>query len=152
MQSEHNPIELQITALIPATKQSSWSKIFRQKPIRYHLTLAPKEEMETSIVLEIGDYEAQGIAVILQGMTATRPLMPDLFKQATDQFGYNLDSAILHTMDENGIYHAKVYYSNNERTVTLDARPSDAITLALKSGAPIYMDKTLLERNVTQAI
>ena len=95
----------------------------------------------------IGPNEAAAIAMALQGVTAPRPLTHDLFVATLQQLGAPLRSVRITRLDE-GVFYGELVLGEDASTV-VDARPSDAIALALRAGAPVLVaDEVLAEAGV----
>lgn len=95
----------------------------------------------------IGPNEAAAIAMAMQGVTAPRPLTHDLFIAALEQLGAPLRSVRI-TRLEDGVFFGELVLGEQGTTV-VDARPSDAIALALRAGAPVLVaDAVLAEAGV----
>ena len=95
----------------------------------------------------IGPNEAAAIAMALQGVTAPRPLTHDLFVATLQQLGAPLRSVRITRLDE-GVFYGELVLGEDAGTV-VDARPSDAIALALRAGAPVLVaDEVLAEAGV----
>jgi bifunctional DNase/RNase len=95
----------------------------------------------------IGPNEAAAIAMALQGVAAPRPLTHDLFVETLQQLGAPLRSVRI-TRLEDGVFFGELVLGEQEGTV-IDARPSDAIALALRAGAPVLVaDAVLVEAGV----
>lgn len=90
----------------------------------------------------IGPNEAASIAMALQGVTAPRPLTHDLFVATLEQLGAPLRSVRI-TRLEDGIFFGELILGEGTPTV-VDARPSDAIALALRAGAPVLVAADVL--------
>ena len=82
--------------------------------------------------------EAQAIAVHLENMPLPRPKTHDLFLPIADGFGFVLDEVLIYELKE-GIFFAKLLFSKGYKTITIEARPSDAIPIALRMGAPVFV-------------
>lgn len=108
------------------------------------LVLLMDEEEKKVLPISIGPLEAQAIALVLQGETPPRPLTHDLLKSICEQLGAKLEKIEIIDIRESTFY-AQVYLESNGNTVVVDSRPSDAIALALRFGAPIYMALKLVE-------
>jgi bifunctional DNase/RNase len=92
----------------------------------------------------IGPNEAAAIAMAQQGVAAPRPLTHDLFIATLIQLGTPLDSVRITRLEE-GVFYAELVLGEQ----TVDARPSDAIALALRAGVPILLsDEVLAEAGV----
>lgn len=95
----------------------------------------------------IGPNEAAAIAMAMQGVTAPRPLTHDLFIATLEQLGAPLRSVRI-TRLEDGVFYGELVLGEQGTTV-VDARPSDAIALALRAGAPVLVaDAVLVEAGV----
>lgn len=92
----------------------------------------------------IGAYEAEAIALELQGVTPTRPLPYDLMRTLIDELGANIDQISIARLDEQ-VFYAQIVISIGDRTVEIDARPSDAIALAVRTEARIFVDDDVME-------
>jgi bifunctional DNase/RNase len=88
----------------------------------------------------IGAVEATAIAYAQQGVVPPRPLTHDLLKDVVGALGADL-TAVSITEMRNNIYYADLRFSNG---VTVSARPSDAIALAIRAGASIYAEEEVL--------
>ncbi len=91
----------------------------------------------------IGAAEASAIAVHLAQVDFPRPLTHDLFVTMLASLSATLDRVIIPRVAD-GTYHAELVLSVGTRTVTVDARPSDSIAIALRAGAAIYVADDLL--------
>ncbi|WP_165990176.1 bifunctional nuclease family protein [Streptomyces sp. YIM 98790] len=89
----------------------------------------------------IGPGEATAIAFAQQGMVPTRPLTHDLFKNVLEAFSQEL-TAIRITDLRDGVFYAELVFASG---IEVSARPSDAIALALRVGAPIYGSDEVLD-------
>lgn len=96
------------------------------------------------VAIWIGAAEANAIGLALQGEEAPRPLTHDLLNAAIRSLGATVDQVAVVAM-RSGTYYAEVRLRREDGDpVTLDARPSDAIALALRSGADIVAATSLL--------
>ena len=92
----------------------------------------------------IGGFEAQAIAVALERMQPSRPLTHDLMKNFMMAFSVELHEVIICDLQE-GIFYSKLLCSNDNDTVEIDSRTSDALALAVRFGCPIYTYENILE-------
>lgn len=90
----------------------------------------------------IGHAEAWGIAMQLSGVESKRPMTYDLFKQVMDTLQAKIDRVEIIELKEQTFY-ARLHVMRNGDAYEVDARPSDSIALALKSGAKIYVNEEL---------
>ena len=92
----------------------------------------------------IGAFEAQAIALEIEGIKPPRPLTHDLLKNIIDNLGGTIIEIIIDELRENTFY-AKIIIDVSALTNEIDARPSDAIALAVRSQAPIYVAETVMD-------
>ena len=110
----------------------------------YALVLG-EENGERRIPIIIGAFEAQAIAIQLEGLKPRRPLTHDLFHKFAIEYGVFVVEVFIFRLEE-GIFYSKLLCSNGGKRVELDARTSDAITLAMKFQCPIYTTSEIIER------
>lgn len=91
----------------------------------------------------IGGFEAQAIAVALEKMQPSRPLTHDLMKNFMNAFNIELHEVVISNLQE-GIFYSKLVCSNNDDTIEIDSRTSDALALAVRFGCPIYTYENIL--------
>ncbi len=111
----------------------------------YALVLT-EEEGERRIPIIIGGFEAQSIAIQLEGLKPPRPLTHDLFHNFAVTFNINLREVIIYKLEE-GVFYSKLICNNGDSDVTIDARTSDAIALALRFKAPIFTTEEILSKS-----
>jgi bifunctional DNase/RNase len=95
------------------------------------------------IPIVIGGFEAQAIAVALERMQPSRPLTHDLFANFMTTFGIELVEVIIYKLEE-GIFFAKLVCQNDD-TIEIDSRTSDALALAVRAGCKIYTYENILD-------
>ncbi|MFY9503870.1 MAG: bifunctional nuclease family protein [Dethiobacteria bacterium] len=107
-------------------------------------------DMEDSMVLPIGIgfWEAQAIVLKLQGHITPRPMTHDLFKSFCDRLSVTVEKVVVNDIKESTFY-AEIYLSTPEGELLLDARPSDAVALALTVGCPIFIGKKVIPYTVS---
>ncbi|HZP42269.1 MAG TPA: bifunctional nuclease domain-containing protein [Candidatus Binatia bacterium] len=94
----------------------------------------------------IGPAEAQAIALEMQGVPAPRPLTHDLMKQLVERLGGRLDSVVIEDLKDDTYYASVRLASPSGEIVSVDARPSDAIALALRLHGPILVAEDLFAK------
>lgn len=109
----------------------------------YALILA-QEDGPVRIPVVIGPAEAQSIAIRMEHITPPRPMTHDLFMSFAHAFGVKLKEVFIYKF-EDGIFSSELTFTDGERTVVLDSRTSDAIAIALRTKAPIYTTRQILE-------
>ena len=97
------------------------------------------------IPVVVGVSEAQAIAVRLENVIPPRPMPHDLFVSLAHAFGIQLDEVFINKF-EDGIFMSELHFSSDTRQISLDSRTSDAIALALRTNAPIYTTREILEK------
>jgi bifunctional DNase/RNase len=110
----------------------------------YALVLS-EEEGNRRIPIIVGGFEAQAIAIELEGLTPPRPLTHDLFKNFSDSYGIRIIEVNIHKLEE-GVFFANILCDNGDQQITLDARTSDAIALALRFQCPIYTTEEIVDK------
>ena len=110
----------------------------------YALVLG-EENGDRRIPIIIGGFEAQAIAIQLEGLKTPRPLTHDLFYNFAVEYGIFVESVFIFRLEE-GIFYSKLVCTNSGKRVELDARTSDAIALALRFQCPIYTTVDILDR------
>ena len=93
----------------------------------------------------IGPWEAQAIAMRLQGISAERPLTHDLFAATLGELGVRLDRVVIASLAEE-TFHASLVLVTADSRHEMDARPSDAIALAVRLACPIYAAAAVLDQ------
>lgn len=91
----------------------------------------------------IGMFEAQAIAIQIERITPNRPMTHDLFRSFADNFGIRVVEVVISDLRE-GVFYAKLVCSDGIKRSEVDARPSDAIAIALRFNAPIYTYENVL--------
>ena len=119
------------------------------------LTLDPLTQMPIIVLkskssdeilpLWIGVFEANSIALELENIKKPRPMTYDLIKNIFDTLDVSVEKVYI-TDIETGTFYAKIEIILNGKTHTIDARPSDAINIALRCNAPIYVSNEVFQK------
>lgn len=109
-----------------------------------HVVILKEVEQDRYLPIWIGSNEAEAIARRLQGVTPERPMTHDLFATALAELGIALKQVIVSGLAE-ATFMARLVVESGGRTIELDARPSDAIALALRADAPIFATDGVLD-------
>ena len=118
--------------------------LFANQPQEVSFTLLLGEaEGYRRLPILIGVPEAQAIALATEGGQLDRPIIHDIFKDALIKLGYTIQEVNITALQDE-IFFAQVTMTDGTSTVMLDARPSDAIAIGLRFGAPLYIDEDLL--------
>jgi bifunctional DNase/RNase len=91
----------------------------------------------------IGAFEAQSIALEMEGIKPPRPLTHDLMKNIIDQMGVALMEVIINDLRD-GTFFAQLALDSPTTNHEVDSRPSDAIALAVRYGVPIFVSETVM--------
>jgi hypothetical protein len=105
--------------------------------------LRDTEEMNF-LPIWIGVFEAASIAMVLQGITPPRPMTHDLLKEFIEKLGAQVNRIVINDIKEGTFFAAIEYSTKDGKKAVLDARPSDAIALALRLNAPIFVAESVM--------
>ncbi|WP_456463957.1 bifunctional nuclease family protein [Persephonella sp.] len=94
----------------------------------------------------IGVFEANAIAMQLEGITRPRPMTHDLVNNIIDILNGSVEYIHIHDLRDN-TYYAEITIKTESGQVKIDSRPSDAINIALRSGAPIFVSEDVLQKS-----
>ncbi|MBC7886097.1 MAG: bifunctional nuclease family protein [Saprospiraceae bacterium] len=103
-----------------------------------------EEDGKRRLPIVIGGFEAQAIAVALENMTPNRPLTHDLFKNTLDAYEIEIKEVVINNLLD-GIFYAQLICEQNGNVIQIDARTSDAISMAVRYGCPIYTFEFIME-------
>ena len=104
-----------------------------------------EEEGDRRIPIIVGGFEAQAIAIELEGLKPPRPLTHDLFLSFAKVYGISIKEVVIYKLEE-GVFYAQLLCDNGVEKITLDARTSDAIALALRFKCPIYTTEEIIAK------
>ena len=108
-----------------------------------------KDEEDTrSLPIWVGIFEANAIALELEKIATPRPMTHDLIKNILETVQAQVTKVVVTDLKENTFY-AVLHVQIGEREYTVDSRPSDAIALALRVAAPIYVDEDVVRKAKT---
>ncbi len=94
----------------------------------------------------VGVFEANAIALQLEGVRTPRPMTHDLLRQTISQLDGTVERVVITRLHENTFY-AEIHLMVGGRAVVVDSRPSDAIALALRSSSPVFVEESVLEKS-----
>ena len=101
--------------------------------------------VERYLPIWIGACEAEAISMELQGIDAPRPMTHDLLVNLVDRLGGHLDYILVHTL-ANDTFYGSLFIEVDDELIEVDCRPSDAMAIAVRVGAPIYVDEDVMEK------
>jgi bifunctional DNase/RNase len=96
----------------------------------------------------VGMFEANAIALQIENVTTPRPMTHDLLKNVIQDLHGRIEKVVVSDLKENTFY-ALIYLRVNGDTIAVDSRPSDAIALALRARAPIFVEETVIDNAKT---
>lgn len=99
------------------------------------------------IPIWIGMFEANAIALELEKIASPRPMTHDLIKSIMSQLHADIEKVIITDIIEN-TYYAELYINNEGQVRIIDCRPSDAVAMALKNRAKIFVSEQVLETSM----
>jgi uncharacterized protein len=114
-------------------------------PSSNHVVILKELERERYLPIWIGPWEANAIAMKLQGVSPERPLSHDLFASVLEELGASIERVVIVSLAEE-TFHARLFIAAAERTFEVDARPSDALALAVRAGVPVFAAEEVLDR------
>jgi bifunctional DNase/RNase len=127
-------IELEIVALSHSLAQTQ----------NYAVVLG-EQDGARRLPIVIGGFEAQAIAVAMEGMSPSRPMTHDLFKNAMDLFGVSVKEIVINNLVD-GIFYANLICLKEGKEVEIDSRTSDALAIAVRFNCPIYTYEFILDQ------
>jgi bifunctional DNase/RNase len=109
------------------------------------------EENAEMLPIWVGKPEASSISFALEDVTTPRPMTHDLMKAVLDVVNAKVISVVISDLKEN-TYYAKVHLSYEDSEYVIDARPSDAIALALRTKAPIFANEEVIRKQASDEL
>lgn len=109
----------------------------------YALVLA--EDGTRRIPIIVGMFEAQSIAIALEGINPPRPLTHDLFIAYTKATGFRLKEVFIHKF-EDGVFYSEIILTDGTNEIRIDSRTSDAIAIALRTNCYIYTTEAIMKK------
>ncbi|MCL2690492.1 MAG: bifunctional nuclease family protein [Chitinispirillia bacterium] len=99
---------------------------------------------ERTLPISIGQMEAQSIAIHLNKVPFPRPLTHDLFKSLVDASNLKFLHTVIYNLKDDTFY-AWLVFEKGDKIIEIDSRPSDAIAIALRHSAPLYVDDIVMD-------
>lgn len=125
-------IELDIYGIAPSQIKGSYSLILAEI------------DGDRKLPIIVGQFEAQAIAIPLEGINTERPLTHDLFLMFAKKLGFTITEVFIHQLKE-GVFYASLIVENTDEQMSIDCRTSDAIAVAVRFNCPIYTTDSILE-------
>ena len=130
-------VKVQVVALVPNPELGSVLVVLREEQ-------ASKSEARM-IPIYVGWLEGGAILMGVEKIKAPRPFTHDLFKNVLSGYAITVEKIVITDMKETTFY-AFLYTKSADREIKVDARPSDAIAIALRLGCPIYVEDHVFEK------
>jgi uncharacterized protein len=102
-------------------------------------------DSEAILPIWVGAYEANAIALEIEKIVPQRPMTHDLLRNLIMETGFRVERVTVNDLLENTFYALINLVDDKGQTVSLDARPSDAIALALRADCPIFVEQKVLD-------
>lgn len=125
-------------------KEVEVSSLGLDKSSNTPVVILQESDGERMLPIWIGPSEASAIAMELAGIKFSRPLTHDLFTTVVSGLGSELVRVLITKVEDN-TYYASLVLEKDGEMISVDARPSDSIALALRADAPVFADESLLE-------
>jgi uncharacterized protein len=103
-------------------------------------------EEKSTVPIWIGLLEASAIATVLENIQFSRPMTHDLFKEVLEKLNVVINKIVVNDLKDN-TYYATIYMTSNGVEYRIDSRPSDAIAIALRTNAKIFMEEAVIEKS-----
>lgn len=116
-----------------------------------YILLLKEIDGSQTLPIWIGKPEADSIALALGKVATPRPLTHDLMKNILKALDVEISRVVVTDIIDN-TYYAILYLTDGERELAIDSRPSDAVALALRVNAPIFVEEDILERRHTDEL
>jgi hypothetical protein len=114
-------------------------------PTHQHVVILKEKEAERYLPIWIGIHEANAIALKITGITPERPITHDLLVNVLGAVDVTVHRVVVTSL-ANEVFYARISASSNGRDLDIDARPSDAIAVAVRVGAPIFVADEVLDK------
>lgn len=112
---------------------------------QYRVVVLKEIEGARYLAIWIGAYEADAIALKMQGVEMARPLTHDLLRGVIETLGGKVNRVLVNDIRDN-TYYARIIFDVDGRYAEVDSRPSDAIALAVRTETPIYIEEAVLDQ------
>ncbi len=106
------------------------------------IVLLTDEAEDKVLPIWIGILEAHSIALAIEGVPIQRPMTHDLISNILSRLDVSVASVVINDLKDN-TFHAELHLNTPQGEIVLDSRPSDAIALALRSSAPVFLNEKL---------
>ncbi len=130
---------------VPSPQEVEVTGVVLEPTTRQPIVLLQGKRDRRPLAMAIGQFEANGIAVVLQGLTPPRPLTHDLFLNVLGDLRASLRRIVVTDLRDD-VFYAQLHLEAAGARFTIDSRPSDAIALALRARVPILVEERVFEK------
>ena len=116
-----------------------------------YIVILRDEDNSETLPIWVGKSEASAISFALEGISAPRPMTHDLLKSMLDAVDAKLISIVVSDLKDN-TYFARIHLMYEDSEYAIDARPSDAIALALRTGTPVFAKEDVLRKQANEEL
>ncbi len=116
-----------------------------------YIVILRDEEQVDMLPIWVGKSEAGSISLALENVAPPRPMTHDFMKSYLDAVNAKVISVVITDLNEN-TYFAKIHLTHDDSEYTVDSRPSDAIALALRSQAPIFVNESVIRKQRSEEL
>lgn len=114
-------------------------------PLPQYVVVLEDIEKTRLVPIWIGVNEGNAIALEMQGERFPRPLTHDLMVDLLEALGARVDKVVVNDLKENS-YFALIHLTQNGKLLSIDARPSDSLAIAVRVNCPIFIDEKVLQK------
>ncbi len=125
-------------------------EILLDESVKAPVVVLKEKNGDRILPIWIGQAEAISIAYAMEEIGTERPLTHDLIKLIIDGFGAKLDKVVINDLRDN-TYFARLIFKMDSTVISIDARPSDSIAIALRTKSPIYVSEKVLKEGGARA-
>ncbi len=112
---------------------------------QHRVVVLKEADSDRYLPIWIGPFEADAITIQLQGVQVARPLTHDLLKSLIREMGIRVSHVLVSEL-RNDTFFAQIVMDMNGKSLEVDSRPSDAIALAVRVGAPIFVAEQVMDQ------
>lgn len=131
--------------LVEKVKLSILGISYNQTKSGAYALILSEESGKRRIPIIIGGSEAQAIAIHLEGLKPPRPLTHDLFVSFSEAFNIKVQEIYIYKMVD-GVFYSEILFDDGKNRIRVDARTSDAVALAIRFNAPIFIEKKIVDK------
>jgi len=121
-------------------------KIIMHENKHDQVIILKEKDGQRQIPIIIGVAEAAAIKMKVSNIKPPRPLTHDLISVILEKMGAELEKVIINKLEANTFFARLILNQSHTKQIDLDARPSDSIALALRAGAPIFVEEEVFEK------